>query len=254
MDTNTAGLFLLIWRYELKGLEEWSNELVRKGIPAVIMVSEGVTDRKYNLIKTLSNSGFEIGCYCDERPFWGESYDYQYEEIYRLKGKIESFISRPVRILNSNYFAYDEKTLKVADKLGIEFVLGRGIAGARAMIFKPNEYNAKIISVSNVPSKRMGTGSLCDYSLWARGETPDDFAKIISGLKEDKIVLVSHAHISGVKKDWQNVYRKFLDANTVTWENLDEFTDNPVMRPYAQIPLNTEVKYTIPGPDNSSDN
>jgi len=242
------GMFVLIEREEVKGLEQWSNELERRRMPAVVMVSEGVIDSKCNLIKTLSEKGFEIGGYSSKRPFWDEPYDYQYEEMSRIKDKIESFIARSVRILNSNNFAYDENTLKVADKLGIEFVFGRGIAGAKAVTYKPDEFNVKIISVSNVPSKSMGTGSLCDYSLWARGESPDDLRNILLGLNEEKIVLVSHTHIGGVKLHWWNVYQDFLDTNIVTWKSLDEFVNNPIILPNAQIPLNTEVQYRIPKP------
>lgn len=242
------GMFVLIDHGEVKGLKHWSDEFGRRGMPAVIMVSEGVLDSNYNLVKDLSDRGFEIGGQCGRGPFWNEPYDYQYEEIGRVKNKIESFIARPVRIMNSENFAYDENTLKVADKLGVEFVLGRGIAGARAVIYKPDEYNVRIISVSNVPSKGMGTGSLCDYSLWARGESPDDFKNILSGLKEDKVVLVSHTHLGGAKLYWWKVYQNFLDDNIVAWKSLDEFVTNPVMMPNAQIPLNTEVQYKKPEP------
>jgi len=94
----------------------------------------------------------------------------------------------------------------------------------------------------------MGTGSLCDHSLWSRGETPDDFRKILFSLTEDRIILVCHTHLSGVKLHWWNVYQDFLNANIVTWKSLDEFVTNPVALPIALIPLNREVKYVIPKP------
>ena len=242
------GMLVLIDHGEVKGLKHWSDELGRRGIPAVIIVSEGVIDSNCNLIKNLSDRGFEIGGQCGRGPFWNEPYDYQYEEMGRTRNKIQSCTGRPVPILNSANFAYDENTLKVADKLGVEFVLARGTAGAKAVIYKPDEYNVRIISVSNVLSKGMGTGSLCDYSLWARGESPDDFRNVLFGLKEDKIVLVSHTHLGGAKLYWWNVYQNFLDANIVAWKRLDEFVTNPIMLPNAQIPINTEVKYRTPKP------
>ncbi len=242
------GVFLIIERRNATGLKHWGDEFQRRAIPAVIQVDEGGLGDTCSIIKDLSDRGFEIGGAYNEQPFWNESYECQYEQMSHLKDKIQSCINKPVRVISSKYFAYDETTLEVADKLGVEYILARGTAGIKAVIYKAEEYNTKIISVSNVPSKEMGTGSLCDESLWSRGETPDDFEKILFTLKEDKIILVAQTHLSGVKLRWWNVYQDFLNANIVTWESLDEFAANPIVLPNAQIPVNTEVKYVTPEP------
>lgn len=244
----TKGMFVLIEHGEARGLRHWGDELEKRGIPAIIVVNEGMIDSNCNLIKELSDRGFEIGGHCGRGPFWNEPYDYQYEEMSRIKNKLEACLGRPIRLVNSANFAYDENTLKVADRLGVGYVLARGTAGAKAVVYKPDEYDVKVISVSNVPSKEMGTGSLCDYSLWARGESPDDFRNILFSLKENTIVLVSHTHLGGAKLRWWNVYRDFLDANMVAWKPLDEFAADLIMLPNTQIPVNTEVKYRIPKP------
>jgi hypothetical protein len=139
----------------------------------------------------------------------------------------------------------------VADELGIKYVFARGTTGARATIYKPEEYNVKIIAVSNVPSKELGTGSLCDYSLWARGENPDSFKKIaISSLKSnDKIILVSHAYLGGTKLRWWEAYQEVLDKSKVKWLSLDEFAIVDYELPNAKIPVNREVKYEVPKPE-----
>jgi peptidoglycan/xylan/chitin deacetylase (PgdA/CDA1 family) len=242
------GMFVLIEHGEVRELKHWSDELERRGIPAIIVVNEGLVDSNCDIIKNLADSGFEIGGHCGRGPLWNEPYDYQYEEVSRIKNKIQSCLGKPVRVVNSANFAYDENTLKVADRLGVEFVLARGTTGAKAVIYKPDEYNVRIISVSNVPSKEMGTGSLCDYSLWARGESPDDFRNVLFSLKEDKIILVSHTNLGGAKLHWWSVYQDFFDANIVAWKPLSEFTANPARMANAQIPLNTEVKYRTPRP------
>ena len=242
------GMFLIIERRSAKGLKHWGDELERRGIPAVIQVDAYMVDENCSVIKNLSDRGFELGGAYNERPFWNESYSFQYEEMSRIKDKVQSCINKPMRILNSKYFAYDEVTLRVADKLGVEYILARGTAGAKAVVYKAEEYNVKILSVSNVPSKEMGTGSLCDESLWSRGVTPDDFRETLFSLKEDRIILVAQTHLSGVKLYWWNVYQDFLDANIVTWESLDEFVANPIVLPNAQIPVTTEVKYVTPKP------
>jgi len=247
--TQMEGMFILVEGGDVRGLKHWGDELERREIPAVILVSEEIIDINCNVIKNLSGRGFEIGGVYGIEPFWDEPYNYQYEKISNIKDKVQSCLGKPMRVFGSQYFAYDETTLEVADKLGVEYVLARGTAGAKAIIYKADEYNAKIISVSNVPSKETGTGSLCDYSLWARGESPDDFRNILFSLKENKVVLVSHTHLSGVKSRWWNVYQDFLNTNVVVWQTLDKFAANPIALPNVKIPLNTEVKYRTPKPE-----
>ena len=246
--TQIEGMFLIIERSNTKGLKHWADELERRGIPAVILIEGSTIDKIFDVIKNLSEKGFEIGGAYNERPFWNESYGFQYKEMSRIKEKVQSCINKPMRIFNSKYFAYDEVTLSVADKLGIEYILARGTAGAKAVVYKAKEYNAKILSVSNVPSEEMGTGSLCDESLWCRGVTPEGFREILFSLEEDRIILVAQTHLSGVKLHWWNVYQDFLNTNTVTWKSLDEFSANPMVMPNGQIPVNTEVKYVTPQP------
>ena len=99
-----------------------------------------------------------------------------------------------MRVFGSRYFAYDENILRAADALGVEYVLARGTAGERATVYAPREYKAKIISVSNVPFGEMGTGSLCDYSLWARGSTDEDSANVV-----DKVLARRPSDKKGLK-------------------------------------------------------
>ena len=245
--TQIEGMFLITGQENIKGLNHWADELERRGIPAIILVKEETVDNNCDVIKNISDRGFEIGG-SFLQPFWDESYEYQYEKISRINDKVQSCTHKAMRIFNSKYFAYDETTSRVADKLGIEYVLARGAAGAKAAIYQPHEYRTKILFVSNVPSKEMGTGSLCDQSLFSRGETPRNFRNILFDLTVDKIILVAHMHLSGVKLHWWNVYQDFLNANIVTWKSLDEFVTNPVALPIALIPLNREVKYVIPKP------
>jgi hypothetical protein len=200
------------------------------------------------MIKDLSNKGFEICGSYNEQPFWDKPYSFQHEVMVRIKGKLKACTGKPMRIFGSKYSAYDEVTIKVADELGVQYIFARGASGARAVVYKPKEYDVTIVSVSNVPSKQLGTGSLCDQSLWSRGATPDGFKEILFGLKEERIILVAQTHLSGVKLHWWYVYQDFLDANIVTWKSLDEFVSNPLILPNAQIPMNTEVQYQTPQP------
>lgn len=94
----------------------------------------------------------------------------------------------------------------------------------------------------------MGTGSLCDESLWCRGTTPEGRREVFFNLEEDRIVRVGQPHLSGVKLHWWNVYQDFLSANRVEWKTLDEFAAHPIVLPSARIPVNMEVEYITPQP------
>ena len=158
-----------------------------------------------------------------------------------------------MRVFGSRYFAYDENTLRAADALGVEYVLARGTAGERATVYAPREYKAKIISVSNVPFGEMGTGSLCDYSLWARGSTDEDFANVVDKVlarRPSDMILVSHAYLGGTKTKWWRTYEKALASNDVQWRRFDDWVKavGVVALPFDKIPVNREVKYEAPKP------
>ncbi|NWF91612.1 MAG: hypothetical protein HXY46_01740 [Syntrophaceae bacterium] len=242
------GLFLIIDHANPKGLKHWTEELERRRIPAVIQTNERMLTDNGEMIGNLSIKGFEICGAYNEKPFWNEPYSFQYETMSRIKDEVEACTGKPMRIFGSKYSAYDETTLRVAEKLGIPYIFGRGALGARAAVFKPEEYGVIIVSVSNVPWMQVGTGSLCDQSLWSRGATPEDLKGILFRLKEDRIVLVAQTHLSGVKLRWWKVYQEFLDSRRIAWRTLDEFTRNPVLLPNSKIPINTEVKYLTPQP------
>ena len=243
-----TGLFLVIDRLNEKGLKRWCDELEGRGIPAVISIHEETVAHHCDIVRNISNRGFEIACGYKGGPFWNEPYDFQFTQMSRIKELVESCIEKPLRVSHSKYFAYTEDTLKIADELGIPYVLARGTAGARAMVYQPKEYRVKILSVSNVPSKTMGTGSLCDESLRCRTETPDTLRDLLFHLKEDRIVLVAQTHVSGVKVHWWKVYQDLFDAGMVSWKSLDDFVPQPVVLPNLEIPINTRADYMEPKP------
>ena len=242
------GLFLIIDRRNVKGLQHWTEELKKRDIPAVIQVDEYMVNTHYSLIKSLADSGFAIAGVNNERPFWNQPYDYQYSEMIRLKEKVEKCIGKSMRLFASKYAAYDEQTVKAADKLGIGYIFIRGPVGARAVVFQPQEYNVKLLSQSNVPLRDAGTGSLCDESLFCRGAVPADMRDILFNLDVDRIILVAQTHLSGVKLNWWNLYQEFLDADIINWMPLDDFSASPEVLPYAEIPVNKAVEYKTPKP------
>ena len=252
-QTATNGLIMLIEFEKIEGVRHWESELDQRGLTALIQAQHNVLKEYPKDFERLATKGYPIAGLYAEKPFWDVPYDEQYARMREAKEAVEQITHKPMRLFGSRYFAYDENTLRAADALGIEYVLGRGTAGALATIYAPREYKAKIISVSNVPFAEMGTGSFCDYSLWARGSTDQDFAamvdKVIASRQSD-LILVSHAYLGGMSVHWWRTYENALARNEVNWRGFDEWVRNVKVAelPYAEIPINREVMYEVPRP------
>lgn len=252
-QTATNGLIMLIEFEKIEGVRHWERELDQRGLTALIQAQYNVLKEHPKDFERLARKGYPIAGLYAEKPFWGVPYDEQYARMREAKEAVERITHKPMRLFGSRYFAYDENTLRAADALSIEYVLGRGTAGALATIYASREYKAKIISVSNVPFAEMGTGSFCDYSLWARGSTDQDFSalvdKVIASRPSD-LILVSHAYLGGMSAQWWRTYENALARTEVKWRGFDEWVRSVKVNalPYAEIPVNREVKYEVPRP------
>jgi hypothetical protein len=249
----TNGLVMLIEFERIEGIRHWEHELGQRGLSALIQASSDILDKYQDDFARLAAEGYTVAGNYSEKPFWDMPYDEQLKHMRITKDAVERITHKPMRVFGSRYFAYDENTLRAADTLGIEYVLGRGTAGAQATIYAPREYKAKIISVSNVPFAEMGSGSLCDYSLWARGSTGKAFGSVVdkvlaSGLSD--LILVSHAYIGGMYTEWWRVYEAAFANKRVTWRSFDHWVRSVKVsaQPLAEIPVNREVKYDTPKP------
>lgn len=249
----TNGLIMLIEFEKIDGIRHWERELDQRGLTALIQAQNNVLKEYPEDFERLAAKGYAISGIDAEKPFWNVAYDEQLARMREVKDSVERITHKPMRVFGSRYFAYDANTLRAADALGIDYVLGRGTAGALATIYAPSEYKAKIISVSNVPFAEMGSGSLCDYSLWARGSTGNDFegvvAKVLSSGLSD-LILVSHAYIGGLYAEWWKVYEAALSNKSITWRSFDQWVGSVKVnaQPLAEIPVNREVKYDVPRP------
>jgi hypothetical protein len=195
-------------------------------------------------IRTLHDYGMEVVALTGPQ-LWGVPYEEQFATIKAAKDTIEACTGRPLRIITSRYMASDENTWRVAEELGIPYVLARGTTGTRATVYQPEGYSVKIISVSNMDSERWAYGSLCDYSIWARGGTPQDFRTELynAALSHDRICTVSHTRISGLKAVWYSVFMEFFDHAGVEYLGMDDFTTVDVTLPIDEIPQNRNVPY-----------
>ena len=245
------GLMLMIEFEDTVGLNNFVYQMNERNIPGLLVVNASYVEQNCDFVKGLQQYNIEIAGIAPEEPFWDLEYDIQYERIEKTKNRIEACIGKPIRVIGSQYFAYDENTLKVADALGIPYVLARGTTGSKATVYQPQEYEAKILSISNIDSPKWGTGSLCDYSYWAREGNPQDFKDEVYKAFENfnKVTPVSHTYIGGAKERWNEVYIDMFDNLDVNWVTLDEFGEVDVHASIKDIPVNREVQYTTPKPE-----
>ncbi len=247
------GMIMLIEFEKIEGVLNWEKELDSRGISALVKVQDNVLEEYPDVFKRLASKGYEIAGGYDSEPFWDMPYEDQYKYMEASQEFIYSITGKEMRVFGSRYFAYDENTLKAADALGIEYILARGTQGVKAAVYAPEEYNVKIISVSNIVFEDMGSGSLCDYSLWARGADGADFQEVVTeSLSEDvdDLILVSHAYLGGTRLEWWNVYLNALNSEKVSWSSFDSWLSKVKISslPNKDIPVNTEVKYVLPTP------
>lgn len=247
---KTDALMLLIEFEDTVGLNNMVFQMKERDIPGVLLVSPDFVEYNCEFVKGLQENNIEIAGVYPNQPLWDIEYDDQLAIINDVKVRIEECTGTGLRAFGSRYFAYDENTLKAADELGLEYVFARGTTGARATIYKAKEYDVKIFSVSNVDSENWGTGSLCDYSYWAREGTPEDFDDELelSMSKYDKVSPVSHTYLGGGKVRWNDVYLKLFDMENVNWLDLDTFGVVDFETTFREIPDNREVKYDTPHP------
>jgi len=256
-----VGLVQLIEFHDIQGLRNWAYELELRNMKALVNVQANILDEYPQDVKWLADQGHEVmGSYVGE-ALWDVPYEDQLAGMTAAKEAVESVTGHPMRVFGSRYFAYDENTLKAADELGVEYIVARGTTDVEALIYEPDEYRCKVISVSNVTFEDMGRGSLCDYSLWARGSTAEDFARILQETLDKhpkRLMLVSHAYLGGMKKVWWQAYKDFLDSEEVTWAaDFDEWAASEsgvnVRVPMELAPQNREVKYETPTPSEPLD-
>lgn len=248
------GMLMLIEFEQIEGILQWEKELDQRNLTAMVKVQNNVLEEYPEVFKRLAEKGYEIAGGYDEAPFWDMPYEEQHRYLEEAQALVERVTGKPMRVFGSRYFAYDENTLKAADSLGIEYILARGTQDVAAVIYAPEEYRVKVISVTNVENGEMGRGSLCDYSLWARGADATEFAQILEesfAKNPDNMILVSHAYLGGTRQEWWDEYRKVLESNRVKWVGFDEWVQKQELLAMANamIPVNREVKYVKPQPE-----
>lgn len=253
-QSGINGLLMLIEFERIEGVLQWEKELDARKMTALVKAQDNVLENNPEVFRRLASKGYEIAGGYDQAALWDMPYEQQYQLLKNSKEKVERITGFPMKVFGGRYFSYDENTLKAADALGIEYILGRGTRDVEAVIYQPKEYKVKIISVTNVDvGGTMGRGSLCDYSLWARGADPASFGAMINesiAKQPANIILVSHSYLGGTRVEWWAEYQKALESLSVNWRGFGNWVKNQklIKLPNAEIPINREVKYTVPNP------
>ncbi len=258
---KAKGIMLLIEYKDTVGLSNFVNEMDKRNIHGLLMVTSEFVQNNCETIKEITKHNIELVGSNIGAPFWDIPYEEQKSRIIEMKEGIESCTGVPIRIISSTYMASDATTIKVAQELGIPYVTARGTTGTKATVYKVKDYpGVKVLSVSNIPKVEYKYGSLCDYSYFERNGTPKDMLEELMRaiepltLKEqarfgtyNKITPTTHTNIGGYLKPWMDMWINFWDTTeaNVEWVDLDTFmTDSDFDLPLWQIPINKNNPYT----------
>lgn len=239
-------MMLLIEFKNTDGLVNMVNDMHERNIKGLLMVNADFVEKNAVAIKkALETGNIEIAASYDPEAYWGMSYERQYQIISDMVTRINKALGVRVRIISSRYMASDENTVKVAQELGIEYITARGTTDLETIVYKPLEYNVKIISVSNIDTVEFKYGSFCDYSYYERSGSPEDMTKDYErAITNEKFIGVSHTYIGGIKSRWNDMWHKHWDNYDVNWVNLDELGEVDKYMPMWQIPINKNAPYT----------
>lgn len=246
-DTNTPQAMMLLIEFKnTDGLANMVNDMKERDVKGLLMVNGDFIEENADELKEILKTGVvEIAPSYDPKPFWDMPYDEQYEIIKNMIESAEKNLGVKPRIISSRYMASDENTVKVADALGIEYITARGTTELATTVYKPEEYDVKIISVSNIDVPEFKYGSFCDYSFYERNGSPEDMTREFErAIQNEKFIGVSHTYIGGYKERWNSMWHNFWDNYNVDWVNLDVLGSVDKEMPMWQIPVNKNAPYT----------
>lgn len=240
-----AMMFLIEFK-QTDGLVNMVNDMQERNIYGLLSATPEFIEQNSEDIKKVLDTGYvEIVPSYVEAPLWDIPYEEQYEIISDMLDRVEAAVGVKPRIITSRYMASDENTVKAAEALGIEYVTARGTTELAMTVYKPEEYDVKILSVSNIDTPEFKYGSLCDYSYYERAGEPEDMLKDLKrATEEEKFFGVSHTYIGGYKERWNSMWHDFWDKNEIDWVTLDDISDTDKELPMWQIPINKNAPYT----------
>lgn len=240
------GMMLLIEFNNMDGLANMVNDMKQRNIKGLLMVNASFIEKNAEPLKEILKTGVvELCPSYDPEPFWGMSYEKQYEIVAEMIANSKEYLNVTPRAISSRYMASDETTVKVAEELGIEYITARGTTELATVVYKPEEYNVKIISVSNIDQPEFKYGSFCDYSFYERNGTPEDMEKQYErAIQNEKFMAVSHTYIGGYKERWNAMWHRMWDNYDVDWVDLDTLGSVDKVLPMWQIPVNKNAPYT----------
>ncbi|MHC1716349.1 MAG: polysaccharide deacetylase family protein [Candidatus Dojkabacteria bacterium] len=244
--STPQAMMLLIEFQNTDGLVNMVNDMRERDVKGLLMVSGSFIEKHADVLKEILKTGVvELAPSYDPEPFWGMSYEKQYEIISAMIENAQKYLGVTPRVISSRYMASDENTVKVAQALGIEYITARGTTELTTTVYKTEEYDVKIISVSNIDIPEFKYGSFCDYSFYERNGSPEDMeTQYKRAIQNEKFMAVSHTYIGGYKERWNDMWHRFWDNYEVAWVDLDTLGSIDKEIPMWQIPVNKNAPYT----------
>ena len=87
--TSINGMIMLIEFEKIEGILQWEKELDARNLTALLKVQDNVLEDYPEVFKRLAAKGYEVAGGYDEAPFWGMSYDEQYNHLKKSKDLVE---------------------------------------------------------------------------------------------------------------------------------------------------------------------
>jgi len=245
-ELDPQAMMVLIEFQQTEGLANMVNAMNERGIKGLLMMSPDFAEANATDLKAILQVGnLEIIASYVKAPLWGMSYEEQKTVITDTVSRVEAALDTEIRIVGSRYMASDEVTLQVAEEMEIEYVTARGTTELALTVYKPDDYDVKILSISNIDTPEFKYGSLCDYSYYERAGNPEDIlADLTRATEETKFVGVSHTYIGGYKERWHDMWLEFWDTEDIDWVGLDDLGTVDKYLPMWQIPINKNAPYT----------
>jgi hypothetical protein len=104
-EQKAKGIMILIEFKDMVGLQNFTNEMEKRNINGLLMVTPEFVKDNCDKIKAVLKKGVEIVGTNVEAPFWDIPYEVQKKRISEMVTNIEACTGIPVRIISSRYMA-----------------------------------------------------------------------------------------------------------------------------------------------------
>jgi hypothetical protein len=244
---NANVLLVLEANEPMDGLMHWQIELDNKFKTATVLVSKELAEKYPDFFINMHGRGYTLVGYSTQ-DFWQKSYEDQLQIIKETKDVFNNILEIEMNIFATKNFSYNTDTLKIAQDLNIEYIFARGTTKEKATIYDVQDYDVKLISLSNVKDSNLNSTPISDYDLHIRGADIVEWEKHINDsiTKNAKsISIISNSYLGGTKKAYWDIYWLLLRSNHVDINDFETWVSKTkkVSLKNIEIPINKENSF-----------